>query len=483
MNILLASFTIESNEHVKGLSELDKFSIKFGEGVLEGMNVRDIFEKENINLIPGILADGHSGKVLSKESFSYIHDVIIRKVKENISILDGIFLFLHGASKVEGLEGGSGERKILEDIRKIVGPYMPIAVVMDPHGNLTEAYVKNITICRCFRESPHTDIIETYRFVANKFVNILKQKKYLYPIYRKLPFVLGGERSVSTDEPMVSIKKKLDEIESDPKILSASFHVGYLRHDNFSTGSGLTIVPSDLAYKDYAEKKIELLEKYCISKYPEFKYHGNALDVENTIKEAIFRDEKHIVITDSGDNVTSGSLGSNTYLLKRFLNINNYNGKKILFAGITDSVSFYKIASKNIDDEFILNLGIDIDEFTKPLTLKVKKINEGLLKESYGDESNHGKTVTISVSGKPIEIIILDKSTSFTDNYQFKSADVDIKKYNIVVVKQGYIFPDLKEYCDYNVMALTDGATNQVTENLVFKQIKRPMLPFDNIDN
>ena len=34
-----------------------------------------------------------------------------------------MFFFLHGASNVIGLEGGSGDHKIIEEIRRIVGPY------------------------------------------------------------------------------------------------------------------------------------------------------------------------------------------------------------------------------------------------------------------------------------------------------------------------------------------------------------------------
>lgn len=49
--------------------------------------------------------------------------------------LGGIFLFFHGASKVEGLAEISGELHIIKSIRKIVGPYLPIAIVDDSHEN------------------------------------------------------------------------------------------------------------------------------------------------------------------------------------------------------------------------------------------------------------------------------------------------------------------------------------------------------------
>src|SRR5699024_9444553 len=121
----------------------------------------------------------------------------------------------------------------------------------------------------------------------------------------------------------------------------ASFHVGYLRHDNFSTGSGLIVVPSSEEYFDYANEIIDELKEYCINRYEEFTYHGNALSVEDALIESIESKAKHFVLTDSGDNVTSGALGNNTFLLKKFLELDEYNNKRILFAAITDEKLFY----------------------------------------------------------------------------------------------------------------------------------------------
>lgn len=482
MKVLMGSFTLESNEHVGGLTELDSFNLEFGEELVSSMHVGDIFKDNGIEIIPSLLADGHSAKILSKESYKYIHDKIIRTVKENLDDLDGIYLFLHGASKVENLMEGSGERELLKNIRKITGPYLPIAVVMDPHGNLTEEYVSNMTVARSYRESPHTDIVETYRIVAEIFVDLLKNKKSLKPQYRKLPFVLGGERSVSTDEPMISINRKLDSIEEDDRILSASFHVGYLRHDNFAAGSGLIVVPSDNQYIDYANEVLDELYSYCLSKYDEFHYHGNAMDVEEAITSSIEENYAHIVVTDSGDNVTSGATGENTYLLKKYLELEEYNGKKILFSAITDNKLFNKIKKNKLNDYFEIELGAGGDYLKEAVRLDVEIIDTGILQQTFGDTNNYGDTITLTVKDKPIDIVLISESISFADYHQFEAANINMEEYNLIVVKQGYIFPDLNDYCDYSIMALTDGSTNQKTENIVFKQIMRPMLPFDKLN-
>ena len=82
---------------------------------------------------------------------------------------------------------GSAEHAILREIRAIVGPYMPIALVMDPHGNLSEELVSNLNLLRCYRHSPHIDTKETYQFMAKDFIDLLNHREDIHPIYYRVP--------------------------------------------------------------------------------------------------------------------------------------------------------------------------------------------------------------------------------------------------------------------------------------------------------
>lgn len=478
--VLIGHFTAESNENVPGLTELNDFTLKFEQELLDAMYVKPQFDEANIELIPSIFASAVACKLISKEAFNYIKDVFIRDVSKYASELDGIYLFLHGASKVESLEGGSGERYLLKEIRKVVGPYIPIAIVMDPHGNLTEEYVSMMTIGRSYRESPHTDIKETYQIVADMLINQLTERKRIQPLYRKLPFLLGGEKSVSTDEPMRSINHLLDEVERDERILSTSFHVGYLRHDNFSAGTGLIVIPSDESFKRYGEEILSQLEQFVLSKIEDFHYHGMALEEKKAIDLSIEDTSQHIVVTDSGDNVTSGAQGANTRLLHQYV-AKSEKGleKKVLLAGIYDPEAFSYAKSKQVGDSFDISIGLDRDLNDKKIELRCQLVRIGRLQQIFGDTTSWGETLTLRVAQSPVDIVLLNKSVSLAENHQFEAANIDLEDYNIVVVKQGYVFPDLKEYADLSIMALTDGQTNQKIETLSFKQIKRPMYPFD----
>ena len=480
MKILVAKFTLEANEHVPMKCDLNNVALSLGKDALSHMQLGKVFDEPDIELIPVLCADAGCSGVMTKPAFTYLEDTILNKIKENINDLDGIYLHLHGASFVE--EIGSGEHHLLRKIRNLVGPYLPIAVACDPHGNLTKEYVENCSIIRSYREAPHTDIAETISFVCKKLLSIIRNGQSITPVYTKLPMILGGEQSVSTDEPIYSFNKYLNELENDEKIMSISWHVGYLRHDCPEAGCGIVCVPSKMEYRDHAKNVCEQAARYIFDRRHEFHYTGYTADPDTAIAEALAFDDKPVFITDSGDNVTSGAMGANTFVLHQFLNIKNLN-KKVLIAAINDPITCQKLTKCNIGDTAHVNLGMNIDKLTNSASIdvlvKYKGQQEGTF--MYGEHGNYGPLVTVEVIGKPIDIVITDNNHSFVEKHQIFACGVDWDDYDIIVVKQGYIHPEEKAKGKLCIMSLTDGATPQDTRLIDFKLIMRPMFPIDEI--
>lgn len=482
MKVLVGHFNSESNEHSYQNLSFDNFIFKYGESSIDAMGVRDIFEDNNIDLIPSIYANGHPGGPIKKDVFDFILSRFLQSLKEHLSEIDGIYLYLHGASKVLDLEGGSAEHKILSEIRKVTGPYLPIAIVMDPHGNLSQDFVDNATIIRCYRHSPHIDIRETHQIVAKLLVDILLNRRSITPIYRKVPIIIGGERSVSTDEPMVSINKLLDEVEEDERILSASFHIGYVRHDGDKLGCSVIVVPSDDKYLEFANKMADKIYDFVLARRFHFHYHGIVDTPTIALQRALDFDRTPVFVTDSGDNCGAGADGYSTYILRQLMEVDDYNEKSILVAGIIDQKSYYDLLSKQLGDAVDFQLGMNIDELSKSIQIKGNIVSKGIVSDEYKDNSNIGGAIGIKIDNKPITVIVEGESISYTELSQFECSNINIHDYDLIVVKQGYISPDFKEISPFCIMSLTDGPTNQKTENLIFKRIKRPMFPYDKID-
>ncbi|MGZ7440159.1 M81 family metallopeptidase [Paenibacillus sp. TH7-28] len=484
MKVLVGSFNAESNASVKKPCGLNDFVYKFGDEMIDEMKAKDLFEQHHIELVPTIYANGYAQGLVTKEAFDFISSAILQGVKENIHELDGIYLFLHGGSYIKDLEGGSGEHYLLREIRKITGPYFPIAVVMDPHGNVSEELVSHSTIVRCYRQSPHTDIDETYRHVAKLFIELLNNRKNIKPVYRRVPILLGGERCVSTDEPLLSINKVLDKVEASPEILSVSYYIGYTRHDNYTCGAGVVVIPSEEEHTKYAETVAEEIADYAFSKRKEFHFTGNAMEPEEALQTAIEFEESPVIISDSGDNTTAGASGQSTFVLRQLLKRNHFGDKKILISAITDTQAVSVLSKQEVGQKVDIELGAYSDLPSQQVSISGEIVSKGYIRnlKIFGSANeNVGEVVTLRLNEYPIDVAVSNKFVSYAEMHQFAAANLDIHAYDIIVVKQGYIFPELNEISKLSIMSLTPGETYQYTEKIPYKRILRPMFPIDDI--
>lgn len=480
MKVLIGEFVTESNANVSDLCQLSDYDIAFGEECINKMQVRKFFTNEGIEIIPSIYANAGASGVVEANAFKYIEACFLNAIHASLADIDGIYLKLHGASEVENL--GSGDHHIVKEIRKIVGPYMPIAVSCDPHGNLCKEYTENLQIIRSYRNSPHTDQVETYEKVVKLLCQILKERVSVKACYRKLSLILGGEQSVSADEPVKSINKYLDEMEKDPCILSASWHVGYIRHDCPEAGCGVVVTGASEKDQPYADQKCQELANYIWSLRHEFHYTGLTARPDEALKIVIEHPDSPCVITDSGDNTTSGASGCNTYILRQVLALDNLK-KSVLFATINDPRSYSKLANLNIGDYCHIDLGTNHDELSSPINLEVLiKSKSDICQFKEGNITKvFGAMVLVNIKGTPIDVMVANTRQPITDNFQLKYMNIDWIKYDILILKQGYIFPEFKSKAKFYIMSLTMGATPQDTASIPFKRIMRPMFPIDNI--
>lgn len=477
--VLVGSFTAESNSWNPFYETLDQFDIGYDEVVIRNMFADDIFEKNNIEPIPTIYANGGANGYIEKDAFMFIANKIIDKVKETKDELDGILMFLHGASHVVDLPEDAGELYILERIREIVGFDMPIAITMDPHGNVNRRYTELADIIRCYRHSPHWDREECHHDVAELFAKLLENPRRITAEYVRVPILVGGQRSVSADEPMCWINEMLDETEKLDGIMSASYHVGYSHADSALCAAGVIVVPETEEYQELAKIKAKEIADFAMANRELFHFTGHTVEPEEALNEAIMTEKWPVFMTDAGDNATGGSFAYNTLLLKMFLEKESLNNKKVLFATINDPKACEKLMGNKIGDNVSFTLGVDIDEESQPVLIDGVVTAKGDLNTFYAFPHKIGDTVTVQIAGTDIFVTVANHLTAFREVQQFETAGLDYKDYDIIVVKQGYLYTEERELAGLDIMALTPGMTFQNIEFLEFKNLIRPMYPHD----
>jgi microcystin degradation protein MlrC len=121
------------------------------------------------------------------------------------------------------------------------------------------------------------------------------------------------------------------------------------------------------------------------------------------------------------------------------------------------------------------NLGTDLDERSKAILLEGTIVSKGVVSQDYQKDPITGCVIGVKLKHYPLTVLVQRESVSFTELAQFMWANVSIEDYEV-------ISPDFDAYGAYCVMALTDGPTQQATEKLDFKQIQRPMFPYDELE-
>ena len=480
MKVFVGLFNAECNANMPVKSDLSTFDLAFGDQAVEKLYIKEIFDQAGAEILSAVYANAGATGIVEKDAFEAIENSFLTAIRKHLHELDGIYLHLHGASYVE--EIGSGDHHLLKAIRALTGPYLPIAVSCDPHGNLTREYVEAIQILRSFRQSPHTDSVDTYRKVLGMLCQFIQNRQSIHAVYRKLPLILGGEQSVSADEPVLSINRYLDELEQDPRILSASWHVGYLRHDCPEAGCGIVVVPQTEADQAYAETIADQLAEYVWQRRHEFHYTGLTAEPEAALRMALDFEGKPAVITDSGDNMTSGAAGWNTSILRQCLALPELK-KTFLFAPIVDPQAFARLKEQAVGQTVAIELGTGRDALSESVSLNVtlRQFNQ-ICKFTNGVyEREMTECALVHIEGTPIDVLISNLSYAVINKHQLEHLGLDWRQYDVTVLKQGYIFPDFKAEAQFYVMSLTGGATPQDTKHIPFKLIKRPMYPIDEI--
>lgn len=485
MKVFVARMSAECNEHVSIHLGLDGFQMNEGDAAIDKMNIRDIFEEEGIEIIPALYANAHPGGMIEREAYDFFEEKILSCIRRHLHELDGIYLQFHGASGVLDLDAVSAEHEMLPKIRAIVGEYMPIAMIMDPHGNVTKALTDRLNIVRCFRESPHVDTVESQRIVARKLVELMKHRRPMKPILRKLPILIGGERSVSTEEPVKSINRMINRAEEDERVFSISWHVGYIRHDDDKLGAAIVVIPSYPEYQEYCEKIADEVSQFVWDHRREFTFTGNFDEPDRAVKKALDYPEKTVVVTDSGDNCGAGGSGFNTLMVKEFLKA-DLQDKRVLIAGVNDPKSYRMLLSKEVGDAVEFSLGMGETPESQPVSLRGHVFKKGKQYIGFGDsivrDHDLGESVIVRVEGSSLDILVMSRNIQYGNMPQFSALGVDFHDYDVVVVKMGYLDTYLIPETAYHIMALTDGPTIQRSERIPYKRIARPMWPIDEFD-
>ncbi len=237
-------------------------------------------------------------------------DELLADLQANLPV-DAVLLSLHGAMVADGHD--EAEAELVEAVRRLVGPDVPIGVELDLHANIGQRMFDHATVVVLFKEYPHVDIPDRAEEVFTLIEGCLEGR--IRPVMATFDCRTIGVFH-TTREPMRGFVDRMQALEGKDGILSVSAIHGFPWADVPAMGSKMLVI----ADGDRA-KAAELAERlgrefYAMRHATQPAYLS--LD-QGLARAAAHESAPPLVLADVSDNAGGGASSDSTYILAGLL--------------------------------------------------------------------------------------------------------------------------------------------------------------------
>ena len=424
---------------------------------------------EGWTLIEGSCSFAEPSGTVSRGAYETLRDEILDQLRAAMPV-DGVLLGLHGAMVAHGYDDCEGD--VIGRVREIVGSNVLIGVEHDPHCHLTETRVAASDILICYKEFPHTDMIERAEEVVDLTLRTIRGE--IKPVMSMFDCRMIGSFP-TTREPMRSFVDKIMELEGKDGVLSISIAHGFPYADVPDVGARILVITDDERARGdglAAELGREL-----------FAMRGKTVPPYLSPDEAIDRALQvggTVVMADPADNPGGGAAGDNTVILRRLIE-RRVEGAAL--APIWDPVAVRFCFAAGEGARLPLRFGGKTAPTSgAPIDAEVRVtalVPDATQTSLDGGVTPLGDAAAIDVDG--IAVVLISRRTQAFAPDLFGNLGIDPTDRNPVVVKSTNHFhaafaPLAKEvlYVEGN------GPIPRDHRHVLYTRIKRPIWPLDD---
>jgi microcystin degradation protein MlrC len=375
---------------------------------------------------------------------------------------DAVYLAMHGAVKVEGMWDTEGDW--ISAVRAAVGPDMLIATSYDLHGNVSDRIIDQIDIFAAYRTAPHIDTPETMDAAYTMLLRALKTGERPGVVRVPVPLMLPGERSSTEDEPARSLYAALPALEG-PGVWRTDLMIGYVWADEPRATACAIVTGTDLAATKAAARQIA--QGFWDAR-DGFRFGPVTGPLDEMLALAEAATTTPVILADSGDNPTGGGVGDRGDMLAALI-ARDWQGA--VLAGITDRPAVEACFAAGVGARLRLKIGASLD----PAGVSVTTEAEVLRLEPGINPAERQAVVRIG----GITLVLAARRRPYHNLSDFAQLGLDPAQVRLLVVKSGYLSPELAPLANPNLMALTDGVVNQDIPRLTNLHRAKGTVPFE----
>ncbi|WP_345064540.1 M81 family metallopeptidase [Leifsonia kafniensis] len=474
----IAGIAIESSTFSPHVSGDEAFTVRRGDVLTnyypfltEGSELR-----EAADWVPLMQARSIPGGAVAAETYAWMKQEILDGIRDN-GPFDGFFLDIHGAMSVVGLT--DAEADLAHAVRDALGPDVLVSAAMDLHGNVSRELLDEVDLITAYRMAPHEDEWNTKERAVFHLLSQLRssvgddpQARRPFLAWLQVPVLLPGEKTSTRIEPAASLYAEVSKIEALDGIIDAALWVGYAWADEARCQAAVVVTGYDRAL---IQSEASRLGRLYWDARDDFEFVADALSLDESIEAALAAPEaRPFVISDSGDNPTAGGAGDVSWTLGQLLARPEFRDGSIsvIHASIFDHAAVEQAVAAGLGAHVDLLVGGRVDPGPSgPVALSgtVFSITEG--------DADAGTQVVIKAGG--VHAIITSRRKPFHHISDFTMLGLDPQHTDIVVVKIGYLEPELYDLAVGWKLALTPGGVDQDLLRLGHHNLAPGVFPFD----
>lgn len=463
--IAVCGIHIESSTFTPYQSTETDFTVARGEAVMERYYWRDEDWSRSVDWVPVLVARALPGGVVDVVAYEKWKSEILAGLAE-AGPLEGLFFDIHGAMTVEGYDDAEGD--LIKAIRLVIGEAPIVSASMDLHGNVSNELFENCDLLTCYRMAPHEDQAESTRRGAYNLVEcILGGEGKPVKALAHVPILLPGEKTSTRIEPAKSLYALVPEVEAVTGIIDAAIWIGFAWADQPRCQGAVVVTGRETGE---VTEQAEYLARAFWDARDRFEFVAPVASMEECL-EAAEKGPYPFFISDSGDNPGAGGADDVTVALQALLDWNPETPHTALHASIVDPLAAQTCWEAGVGGSVQLDLGGHIDARAPGPVSFVGTV------VSLVDDPRGGHTAAVR-SGE-VTCVVTSNRNQYAAREQYERLGLVLEDFDVVVVKIGYLEPDLFDAQKGWMMALTPGGVDQDLIRLGHHRILRPMFPFD----
>ncbi len=481
MKVYSTYFAHESNSFSPIPTTLESYSQsclyrpKTGEGeeilseeLSDDLAMIPILKERGHELHVGPLAATTPSAPTRQADYELLRDEILSSLREAMPV-DAVIMFMHGAQLAMGCDDCAGD--ILQRIRDLVGPNIPVGVELDLHCNISPLMMETADVVIACKEYPHTDFEQE----ALRLVEIIESavRQQCTPVMAFFPVPMLGYFH-TTREPMRSLVAEARSLEQEQGVLSVSVCHGFALADSVHTGAGVLVV------SDGDESRAKSIARTLGEKL--FSIRDAVKAPLCTIDEALNAVEENgkgtVVIADTTDNTGGGAAGDSTFILHAMLARGMRN---VALAMLWDPMAVSLASKAGPGASLQMRIGGKIGPGSgDPLDVlaTVKAVRDDAYQMMFSSRNSLGSAVALEFDG--ITVIVNDVREQVFDPRCFTELGVDPWQFDAVIVKSSQHFhAAFAPHAEDILYVDAPGATTASFEKLPYRKLLRPVWPID----